>query len=188
MKCECCGQEFTPRTNGGRRQRYCSKECRRFAINAQTKKSQPRTTADKTAVCAICGKQFTRRDGKELFCSPECRNEAKLRWQRKHAKALPPKHCAACGKEFKPSSNQGKYCSPECRRKGYAKKTKVEVARGNAQNLTDKAVKRPTKTLDDWAREAFACGLDYGTYRALIDRGKSFEELKARYERRRPTS
>ncbi len=34
------------------------------------------------------------------------------------------------------------------------------------------------KKLSEWAREAQACDLDYGTYRALIESGKTLEEIK----------
>ena len=48
----------------------------------------------------------------------------------------------------------------------------------------DEAQGKPVKTISDWAREADECNLDYGTYRALIAQGKTFEQLKA--ERRSP--
>lgn len=52
------------------------------------------------------------------------------------------------------------------------------------QKKVDEATGKPTKTLSDWAREAAECGLDYGNYRALIERqGKTFEELKAQNHR-----
>ena len=37
----------------------------------------------------------------------------------------------------------------------------------------------PQKSLSDWCREANECNLDYGTYRALIAQGKTFDELKS---------
>lgn len=42
----------------------------------------------------------------------------------------------------------------------------------------------PQKSLAEWCREAAECGLDYGNYRALINMGKTFEELKAQAESR----
>ncbi|MBR1806274.1 MAG: hypothetical protein IJ774_07815 [Selenomonadaceae bacterium] len=47
-----------------------------------------------------------------------------------------------------------------------------------------KASNKPVKTFADWAREADECNFDYGTYRALIAAGRTFEQLKA--ERRSP--
>lgn len=35
------------------------------------------------------------------------------------------------------------------------------------------------KPMDEWIREASECGLDYGTYRTLIEQGKTFEQVKA---------
>ena len=59
-----------------------------------------------------------------------------------------------------------------------------EAKKRLAQVKMDKATGKPVKTLDDWAREAAQCNLDYGTYRALIAAGRTFEQLKA--ERRSP--
>ena len=50
----------------------------------------------------------------------------------------------------------------------------------------DEAQGKPVKTLEDWAREADECNLDYGTYRALIAAGRTFEQLKAQADRRNP--
>lgn len=40
----------------------------------------------------------------------------------------------------------------------------------------------PVKSLGAWNAEAKACGLDYGTYRGLIECGKTFEELKMKFD------
>lgn len=92
--------------------------------------------------------------------------------------------CAFCGKDFAPRNATQKYCSPDCynavhkiQARDYKLLRQQSPAQKRAQDVTDKATKRPTKSLDDWAREAFACGLDYGTYRALVAQGKSFEQI-----------
>lgn len=67
--------------------------------------------------------------------------------------------CIFCGREFRPSQNTPlrKYCSIDCYNR----------------------CKEP-KTLDDWIREAAECNLDYGTYRGLVEQGKTYAELKTR--------
>ena len=75
--------------------------------------------------------------------------------------------CPNCNKEFFQKDfyrlTFKKFCSLKCE---------------NEYNARDNPSK--PKTLDDWSREANDCKLDYGTYRALIGMGKTFEELKNR--------
>lgn len=58
-------------------------------------------------------------------------------------------------------------------------KQRERQRRLNAQKKVDKSQGKPVKTLDDWVREAADCNLDYGTYRALIAAGNTFDQLKA---------
>lgn len=88
--------------------------------------------------------------------------------------------CERCGKDFEARDNREKYCSEECRKKAASEQVKQCDARRQAKKLTDKKFARKPKTLADWCREANECNLDYGTYRALITSGKTFEELKSR--------
>lgn len=78
--------------------------------------------------------------------------------------------CLYCGKEFEPTGTSQKYCSPQC---GKAYRSKIP------QPMSKE------RTLDDWVREANECNLDYGTYRALIKIGRTYEELKETADRRR---
>lgn len=83
--------------------------------------------------------------------------------------------CAFCEKEFelpKYRPNQ-KYCSHRCS----ALAVLHPELKGKIQHVVDAAPIQ--KTLDQWAREADECNLDYGTYRGLIEQGHSFDELKA---------
>lgn len=76
--------------------------------------------------------------------------------------------CKFCGRELKPDAkhpNQ-KYCSEKCRNRFV--KGLFHLRPGYVD-----------KSLADWVREAAECNLDYGTYRALRNAGKTFEELKA---------
>ena len=68
--------------------------------------------------------------------------------------------CRYCNKEIR--GERRSFCDDFCR---------------NAYGLK-------SKTLSDWVREADECNLDYGTYRALRESGKSFDELKAQAEQR----
>lgn len=177
MKCEFCGIEFT---TDNKRRKYCSVKCRRAAERAR--KQNP---SEDRATCLICGKSFVRRKGTERYCSMDCRTEMNRRWQREHRKPV-MKKCETCGKEFTPCNRRQKYCSPDCynqkHREQHLKLLQQQTpAQKRAQDLIDKQIKRPTKTLDDWAREAAECGLDYGTYRALIAQGKTFKQLKAEH-------
>lgn len=82
--------------------------------------------------------------------------------------------CWHCGKEFYSYSPVAKFCSTECRDAAKAKK---------ARKAATKKRKKPRKPLDEWIKEANACGMHYGAYRAAIEQlGKTFEELKLQGE------
>lgn len=90
--------------------------------------------------------------------------------------------CPQCEREFTPIikyCTHQKFCSRRCReiynRKRIAEKKEVDRL---SRELAAKA-------LDDWIREAAECNLDYGTYRALRQMGKTYEELKATAGERR---
>lgn len=74
--------------------------------------------------------------------------------------------CLHCGNEFtfSPRQPNKKFCSRKCKENFYAKLEREKNER---------------KSLEQWAREADECNLDYGTYRALIEQGHTFDELKA---------
>lgn len=180
MKCEHCGIEFT---SDNKLRKYCSVKCRRAA-----ERDRKQNSTENRTTCLICGKSFVRRIGIERYCSAECRDEMHRRWQRENRKPV-IKQCAACGKDFTPRNNKQKYCSPDCYNATHKKQAydykilqRQTSAQNRAQAVVDKQVKRPTKTLDDWCREAAACGLDYGNYRALVAQGLTFEQIKARWQ------
>ena len=88
-----------------------------------------------------------------------------------------------CGKEFVSTRSNRKYCSGSC----YDKATnQMTVQRQRFQRALKKPkVKKPVgKPLEQWMREAEACGMDYGTYRTQVERlGRTFEELSANSRR-----
>ena len=132
--------------------------------------------------CAHCGKEFEPKSVNHRYCSRQCQMEA----ARADWKALGIlKTCEWCYKEFEATNSRVKYCSEACRKKAASEYVKQCEARKKAKQLTDEKVSRKPKTLDEWSREATACGLDYGNYRALIEQGgKTFEELKAQADNR----
>lgn len=77
--------------------------------------------------------------------------------------------CTFCGKEFVPKKNNPnqKFCSDKCQQRHW--KGRYHLLGKTAQ---------PT-TLDQWVRESRQVNLDYGTYRGLIEQGKTFDEIKA---------
>lgn len=100
--------------------------------------------------------------------------------------------CAYCEKEFVPKVPHQKFCNDICRnryhyQKSYEMCREQILAKHNAYNRKKKAEREAEKraqellkkSLEEWCREAQECNFDYGTYRALIENGKTFEELKA---------
>ena len=83
--------------------------------------------------------------------------------------------CERCGTEFA-EKHFAKYCQT-CRPAAHREQNRMQHTL--IRKRVDEAQGKPVKTLDDWAREARECNLDYGTYRALIAAGKTFEQLKA---------
>lgn len=181
LTCERCHKEFT----SPRERKYCDK-CRILVHreqNAAWKKKHPQDRTLKPVFikrpCERCGKTIeVARNSKRRFCE-EC---LRIRWIELGARLTKfnmtcPRTCKLCGKNFIGHLNQ-KRC-PDCLAAERQRIQQKLQARYDAQRS-----KRTGKTLDDWAREASDCNLDYGTYRALIAAGRTFEQLKA--DRRSP--
>ena len=72
-------------------------------------------------VCPHCGKKFYAEQGKRLYCSEFCYQQANYKAHRerilKNRKPVPPMICEICGNEFTPPKRDGriKYCSDDCR-------------------------------------------------------------------------
>lgn len=187
-KCEYCGREFEPSRSN---QRFCSYKCNQkywYHNNPEYRarkkaKSQEHKAArlDRVRTCAICGKEFKPIRSPQKCCSPECRKEHYRRYFNdyfhKHHSAkekLPLPVCRNCGNEFKPDNSGKIFCCRECY---------VEYCSAKKAAAKKPAAKNDGKTLGQWVREAKECGLDYGTYRAYLNMGKTYEELKAKHER-----
>lgn len=164
--CEICGQEFE---KVGNKSKYCSEECRRKAYEARHPVHHKE--------CKICGKEFETRYGAKATCSNECAREMKRRRdaereRREHRtdgiasfpKRKVTRKCAMCGVKFEVTTAGQKHC-PTCREKIYSP---PEPARSSEK-----------KTLEDWVREAQACGMSYGAYRMQVEHfGKTYEDLR----------
>lgn len=88
----------------------------------------------KTKFCVMCGKEFLLNRG-QIYCSDECRIEARKRKNRKwltddtgKVYEPQPKRCPFCGKEYTPKRSTQVCClSPECSRaKDRARKSGVK--------------------------------------------------------------
>lgn len=159
--CRICGKEFNPKPN----ELYCSEECRRENRRRLSRKKPLRV------MCAYCGKIFETKTTAKKYCSDKCR-EASYE-QRRYEKPPIKKRCEECGREFETRLSTQRYCSQQC--------AKIcNKPKSTAKSQT----RRHDKTLADWCKEAAECNLDYGTYRGLIEAGKTFDELKARADSR----
>lgn len=130
---------------------FCSYRCRYDFNHPQ-----------KFSACKFCGKPFIKKTGGQKFCSDECRENFYKQERQPELKT-----CPVCGKEFLQKHAWGGCCSRKCR------------AFQREQEAQAKPEPPRIRTLDDWIREAAECNLDYGTYRAMIEREKTFDELKA---------
>ncbi len=74
---------------------------------------------DKTAVCARCGIEFTKKKACQRFCSPKCAYDQRVEERVKEYDAVKKartmtKTCLFCGKEFDTSYKQDIFCSQKC--------------------------------------------------------------------------
>jgi|SRR5271166_650423 len=100
---EACKKEFE-RT--GRRQKYCSAECKNAARNL---KNHP----IKTKTCALegCVNRFDT-NSKRQYCSDKCGKLGRMRvWRAKNATVFAECACKLCGDTFLPSREGQKFCS-----------------------------------------------------------------------------
>lgn len=111
--------------------------------------------------CLQCGQTFAppANNPAQKFCSRACYEMYR---------ALP--NCLQCGRKFKPASSHPSqaFCSRSCYNKHRA-----------GSNPPNSKKPTATKPLEQWTKEAAECNLDYGSYRAFINSGKTFEELKS---------
>ena len=176
VKCAVCGKEFTARATNIK---TCSEECRKkYRATAYHEKKPARKVK-----CKICGREFETKSNRQQCCSEACSlqnsyNHCRERYYRvgKPARALAraerkygksePRKCEHCGKEYKPTTVAQRYCCRACYESARHHEPPPEPA-------------EPKKPMSEWVKEAAECNLDYGTYRAFRNMGKTYEELKA---------
>ena len=116
--------------------------------------------------CIVCGNSL---QGKRLkFCSDVCARK----FEAQH-KPVPKIYiCEVCGSSYQLKQGGSRCLCPDCYRES---------------KVTPKPKPKPApriKSFDDYAREADECGLSYGKYKVALKLGKSYEQLKAEYQRR----
>ena len=197
--CERCGNDFES-PHGPTK--YCL-DCKKIVLREHDRRcKQKRRQQAPPVICQRCGKTIVGKRRNCKWCN-ECRpivereqdrqsrERVKQRAQpkpvAKHEYTPRPKIyiCRHCHEKFT-SINRTTIC-PECKRikhEEFMRQEEQRQAKLRQKNLkVDKATGKPIKTLDDWCREAAECGLDYGTYRTLVEaQGKTFAELKAQKE------
>ena len=163
-KCEYCGAEFeASKSTPGKR--YCSTHC-----YDQQQKKQRRlrrlialSESPIKLKCVHCGCEFISENRKKQYCSEKCKAEAKA--ERRAEPAL-VRECKNCGRSFNTRDAGAEFCSNRCNLEYLGVVTRVHSKNRGGQ-------------VSDFAREAAECNLDYGTYRAFRNMGKTYEELKA---------
>ena len=158
-QCPVCGNWFKPNYNPDK-QIYCSAKCRSIHNNAKHNPN-PR----KVLHCVVCGKIL---QGKRLkFCSDDCSRK----FEAQH-KPVPKIYiCEVCGSSYQLKQGGSRCLCPDCYRES---------------KVTPKPKPKPApriKSFDDYAREADECGLSYGKYKVALKLGKTYEQLKAEYQR-----
>lgn len=99
--CLTCGKQFSVHKYRSNTSKYCSHNCYSLWLRI-----------DKTAICPICKKPFTKKRNTSIYCSRYCCHKSQK-------KEMITKTCLRCSKSFKvkPSlSPRKKYCSKECTR------------------------------------------------------------------------
>ena len=159
-ECPNCHKKFTTTYST---KVYCSYRCKE-EYKSTLQKIRVSTPVPESRKCEYCGKEFKPKVHNQKYCSDECSRAVQFGIKTSQERNTKVK-CPQCGKEFVPNSNQ-KFCSTRCRDR-------------HSHGRPRPAKKSTGKTLSDWAREANECNLDYGNYRAMIESGKTFDELKA---------
>lgn len=158
--------------------------------------------------CINCGKPFYPSPSffpYQRFCSDECktnfseRHSAEVNALLHSGRKLFEKKCAYCGKLFFSPATTGKFCSDEHKKLFHQLKKFCDscgrpfVGDGNTcdkcRNNRDlehapKPKKKRESRFDLISRRAAECGLSYGIFQSQLRLGKTYEQLKADYERR----
>lgn len=180
---------------------YCGKEikqgyyCSNLCYNRHLNQIYPQSKS-----CVVCGQSFTTYYNHQILCgSPHCKkthykNLVKEYHRKKRLLKKPViKTCKFCGKQF----TYGRlrvFCSDSCNRHffqriDYHKKNPATdtISAADAADLSNDFFHAfdylDNSNIDDANKKAAECGLSYGKFKAQLRLGKSFEQLKAEYQR-----
>ena len=132
--CDVCGAEFVPARRHESTQKYCSKTCSRTAdLIRRRKANAEKSSVGKPSKCKICGREFVKKYGVQVYCSDECKSigfekniqKANQKASAEHAgrdrsrarrgSQEYTKKCIVCGKVFTTWFPQKKTCSEGCK-------------------------------------------------------------------------
>lgn len=152
--CQDCGIEFF----GGPRAKHCP-DC---AYKAQQetvrrhKKTGTKRPIGSIDKCAICGKEYIVKSGRQKYCSDICMRKGVLAWQREHKKGYAKasgqdakkmerrkeaqKICVYCLHTFN-SNSQTNFCSDDCRKRQKRLVHDIWLQSHGRTNLADKYLK-----------------------------------------------
>ena len=119
LSCAGCGTDFTTE----HKRKYCTADCRDKFFRDQSRVSRSK-------ICLGCSKPFEARDGRQAYCSQDCRRLASNRRMREaDAKRIRSPHkltCPNCSREFE-TMRLRKFCKGECATQFHANKQKSTV-------------------------------------------------------------
>jgi hypothetical protein len=152
--CENCGEIFVVQGYGAGSRKFCSKECAAMhTARIKQEAALARASKVKTAMCAICGKEFALSfyDTRGKYCSKQCKDSAKSDKNKKT--------CIICGESFHTWKTNAT-CSEDCKDKILAYNIQKQRINGRAaadiREIKKKVIERVTfrKT-----RDAVCCRL-----------------------------
>lgn len=114
--CRGCSQPFTPRSNGGKPQRFCSRPCRMAYASAHRWDGY----VPKVGPCVVCNRPTASRSGVCVCDTDECRRgraEQRGLERRNGAVAVPIEYftCKNCGALFVGKARKNRlYCTRDC--------------------------------------------------------------------------
>lgn len=127
--------------------------------------------------CDYCGELFMPRDGRNKYCSEECRYQVKkmqIKLNNKRAydllkKEQIKKRCSICKKTFITSRSDVVTCSPYCQKIRTAENRKERERLKKEEEARLAALPKP-KSIAEINAEARAMGMNYGAYVAYMER------------------
>ncbi len=188
--CAFCGKEFLSRNS---KKKYCSIKCQ-IACNSKSVSRMEFPTEKK---CKMCGKPFlvtSHLQNHQKYCD-ECKPVAIREANRKLKKAKRDKLRAAKLAEAvaEEPKKQNDLLAQDSYHEDAATVSKINpsltVTKATSPHCIFKKHKRKDDTnLKNMIKEAAECGLSYGKYVALLNSGKTYEELKKEYEESKTAS